>query len=197
MSDWIALAAQWLEPVYKHMHCELLAGDYLQADETPIRCNDPDEKRGSTPQGWLWVISRSWADVVFDWRLSRRYGELMSLIDGYRGVLQSDCFEAYANFTHTHDGVGWVGCWAHARRYFFEALGEKSKAVHRVLRLIDRLYRFESEWESAGVGAERAALRREHFARQLRWSRRIALGLRSQALPRTTLGEVCAYLLAH
>lgn len=82
--------------------------------------------------------------MVFDWRLSRRYGERMSLIDGYRGVLQSDCFEAYANFTHTHDGVVWVGCWAHARRNFFEALGEKSKAVHRVLRLIDRLYRFEA-----------------------------------------------------
>jgi transposase len=76
MADWIGLTANWLEPIYRLMHRELLAGDYLQADETPIRCNDPDEKRGGTSQGWLWVISKPGGDVVFDWRLSRRHGEL-------------------------------------------------------------------------------------------------------------------------
>jgi len=58
--------------IYRQMHRGLLAGNYLQADETPVRCNDPDEKRGGTTQGYLWVISRPGADVVFDWRLSRR-----------------------------------------------------------------------------------------------------------------------------
>jgi transposase len=58
MADWIAIAAEWLEPVYKTMRQRLLAGGYLQADETPVRCNDPDVKRGGTTEGWLWVISR-------------------------------------------------------------------------------------------------------------------------------------------
>src|ERR1019366_6072431 len=63
------------------------SGGYVQADETPIRCNDPDEKRGGTTQGWLWVISKPGGDVVFDWRLSRRHGELTSLLKDYRGIL--------------------------------------------------------------------------------------------------------------
>jgi len=94
MADWIRIAADWLEPVYRQMHRRLLAGSYLQADETPVRCNDPDERRGGTSEGWLWVISRPGEDVVFDWRLSRRHGELTSLIEGFRGILQSDGYGA-------------------------------------------------------------------------------------------------------
>jgi hypothetical protein len=109
MSDWVEITAEWLAPIYRQMHRGLLAGDYLQADETPVRCNDPYEKRGGTTQGYLWVISRPGADVVFDWRLSRRHGELTSLLDGFKGVLQSDAYEAYPSYVRTHDGVAWVG----------------------------------------------------------------------------------------
>lgn len=52
-------------------------------DETPVRCNDPDEKHGGTTEGWLWVINRPGTDLVFDRRLSRRHAELMPLKIGY------------------------------------------------------------------------------------------------------------------
>ena len=197
MADWIGITAQWLEPIYRQMQRELLAGGYVQADETPVRCNDPDEKRGGTRQGWLWVISRPGGEVVFEWRLSRRHGELISLLADYRGLLQSDGYEAYASFARERSGVVWLGCWAHARRHFFEALSERPKAVNLVLRLIGRLYSLEAEWDQAQVGVERAARRQKHFARPLYWLRRLALGLRTQALPRSLLGKACAYLLDH
>jgi transposase len=197
MSDWVEVTAAWLQPIYRQMHRALLAGNYLQADETPVRCNDPDEKRGGTTQGYLWVISRPGADVVFDWRLSRRHGELTSLIEGFKGVLQSDGYEAYASYARTHAGVAWVGCWAHARRYFVEALADTPKAAQLVLRLIGQLYRLEAGWDEANIGEHRAALRQEYFARPLRWLRRVTLGLRQQALPRSLLGKACAYLLGH
>jgi transposase len=197
MCDWVEVTAAWLQPIYRQMHRGLLAGNYLQADETPVRCNDPDEKRGGTTQGYLWVISRPGADVVFDWRLSRRHGELTSLIEGFQGVLQSDGYEAYPSYVRTHPGVVWVGCWAHARRYFVEALSEKPKAVQLVLRLISQLYRLETRWDEAKVGEQRAVLRQENFARPLRWLRRVTLGLKQQALPRSLLGKACSYLLEH
>jgi len=58
MCDWVEVAAMWLDPIYRHMHRGLVTGNYLQADETPIRCNDPDHDRGKTLQCYLWVISR-------------------------------------------------------------------------------------------------------------------------------------------
>jgi transposase len=154
-------------------------------------------KNVGTTQGYLWVISRPGAGVVFDWPLSRCHGELTSLIDGFQGVLESDLYEAYPSYVRSHAGVAWVGCWAHARRYFVEAMSEKPRAVQLVLRLIARLYRLESEWDEAAVGDNRAELRQRHFARPIRWLRRIATGLGSQALRRSLLGKACAYLLEH
>jgi transposase len=37
MCDWVEVAALWLEPIYRQMHQGLIAGNYLQADETPLR----------------------------------------------------------------------------------------------------------------------------------------------------------------
>jgi transposase len=198
MADWIAITAEWLEPIYKTMLKRLLAGSYLQADETPVRCNDPDEKRGGTTEGWLWVISRPGDDVVFDWRLSRRHGELTSLIKGYTGILQSDGYGAYAAHAKTHAGITWVACWAHARRRFFEAQAEQPKAVDLILRLIGRLYRMEREWDEAGVSNDqRRELRQRHFTRRLFWLKKVVLGLRERVLPKSGLGKACDYLLAH
>ena len=42
MADWIDMTADCLEPLYKHMYRGLLFGGYIQADETPIKCNGPD-----------------------------------------------------------------------------------------------------------------------------------------------------------
>src|SRR5688572_10976652 len=91
---------------------------------------------------------------------------------------------ACGKYVRANEGVAWVGCWAHARRRFFEAVGEKPKAVQLVLRLIGQLYQLEREWDETQVGEARAALRQEHFAGPLRWLRRVVLGLRSQVLPR-------------
>jgi len=197
MAEWVRIAAEWLEPIYQRMYRELLAGGYVQADETPVRCNDPDEKRGGTTQGWLWAISRPGGDVVFDWRLSRRHGELTSLLQDYRGIVQSDGYEAYPAFARAREGVEWVGCWAHARRYFFEAAAERPKTAERILRLIAGLYRLEREWDQAAVGEQRATLRQQHFARPLYWLRRLAVALRAKALPKSGLGRAAAYLLDH
>ena len=198
MADWIRMTSDCLEPLYKQMYRGLLAGGYIQADETPIKCNDPDEKRGGTSQGYLWVISRPGGDVVFDWRVSRRHGELTTLLtEDYRGVLQSDGYEAYASYAREHPEVSWVGCWAHARRKFFEAQAENAKAVRVVLKLIGRLYAWERVWDEAGVSVAqtRAELRGKHFARPLRWLRALAVRLQTRALPRSLLGKACTYLL--
>lgn len=202
MNDWIRITAEWLEPVYRTMRERVLAEAYVQVDETPVRCHDPDEKRGRTSQGYLWVMSHPGGDVVFDWRLSRRHGELTSLIEGFKGVLQADGYEAYAAHARAHPEVTLVGCWAHARRKFIEAQGEHPRLAKGVLRLIGRLYRWEHLWdeadEASGCGfkaEERERLRRAHYPPVLRALRTVALRWRSRLLPRSGLGKACGYLL--
>ena len=104
-------------------------------------------------------MSRPGDDVSFDWRTSRRHGELTSLIEGFGGVLQSDGYEAYAAYERAHPEIAWVGCWAHARRKFIEAQGENPKAARVALKLIGRLYRLEREWYEADHVAGRGCAR--------------------------------------
>jgi transposase len=198
LSDWVGAATALLEPLVKQMKQDLLASGYVQVDETPIRCNDPDLRDGKTTQGWLWALSRPRGDVVFEWRLSRRHEEAERLLGpNYRGLLQSDGYEAYAAYVQAHEGVEWLGCWAHARRRFFEAAAERPRTAERVLRLISRLYQLESEWDEAKIDAQRAALRQEHFARPLRRLHWLVSALRARVLPKSGLGQACTYLLGH
>ncbi len=197
LCDWVGAATAQLEPLVKLMKRELLAGGYVVVDETPIRCNDPDLRDGKTTQGWLWALTCPGGDVVFDWRLSRRHEEVERLLGDYRGLLQSDGYEAYPSFAAAHPGVEWLGCWAHARRYFFEAAAERPRTAARVLRLIARLYELEHKWDEANVGAARAALREQHFAQPLARLRRLVTALQARVLPRSGLGQACTYLLGH
>jgi transposase len=198
MSDWIGITAEWLEPIYKTMLRRLLSGGYLQADETPVRCNDPDQKRGGTTEGWLWVISRPGEDVVFDWRLTRRHGELTSLIDGFKGILQSDGYGAYAAYAKAHPEVTWVACWAHARRKFFEAQSEWPKAVRLILMIIGWLYECETLYDGHKLSAAQRQLKRQkYYPRPLYWLRKLAVGVRGRVLPKSGLGKACDYLLSY
>jgi len=198
LCDWIGKVTEWLEPLQRCLHRDLLEGGYLQVDETPVRCNDPDHPQGGTSQGWLWALSRPGGDVAFFWRLSRRHGELPPLLKDYHGLLHSDGYEAYAAFASTHDKVVWLGCWAHARRKFHEALQEAPARAGFILHLIGQLYHWEKQWDRRRVGPDlRTALRQSHFALTLRLLKRVAQHLLGRVLPKSLLGQACAYLLNH
>lgn len=200
LCEWVGAASALLETLVRRMKRDLLQSGYVQMDETPVRCHDPDARRGKTMQGWLWVISRPGGDVLFEWRLSRRHAEAEKLLgEYYQGLLQTDGYEAYPAYVRAHPGVVWVGCWAHARRKFHEALAEAPQRARFVLGLIAHLYRHEKQWDLAGKSgpALRAALRSSHFALTLQLLKKTAARLRERSLPRSLLGQACAYLLAH
>ena len=105
MADWIGIVSEGFEPVYGRMRQNLLESGYLQADETPVRFMDPDQKKGKTAQGYLWVIGKPGSDVVFDWKLNRGHDNATHLLDGFEGILQSDGYEAYERFAQSNPNV--------------------------------------------------------------------------------------------
>lgn len=195
MADWVETVAGWLKPIYNHMRLSLLAGDYIQADETPIRYQDPDTKKGKSEEGWMWLISKPGGDVVFDWRLSRRHGELTSLLDGYTGLLQSDGYGAYNTYGQGA-GVTWIGCWAHARRKFYDALDTHPREAGLVLALIARLYGCEKRYREKQLDPEsRNRCRLGEQKRILKWIHIAIRVCARRALPKSSLGKACSYTL--
>ena len=104
LCDWIGQVTNWCSVLTRAMHADLLESGYIQLDETPIRCNDPDHP-GKTATGWLWVLSRPGGDVVFCWRPTRKHEELPPLLKDYRGLLHSAGCKAYPLFEATKPDV--------------------------------------------------------------------------------------------
>ena len=194
MGGWVEQAAELLKPVYRTIREDLLRGNYLQADGPPIRYLDPDVK-GKSRQGYLWVYSRPGGDVIFEWRVSRLREGPEEFLKNFRGKLQTDGYAAYESLAKARDDLTLVGCWAHARRGFHEALAETKLAAWFV-RQIGQLYAVEKKLREQNAGpALRQAMRvwqsqpvlaRLHLAMEL---------IRRRTLPQGLLGQAIDYTL--
>ncbi len=144
MCDWIAYAVEnWLSLIYRSIRNGLVSGDYLQVDETPIRYLDTDRK-GKSHKGYFWVFGRPEDDVCFDWTLGRGKEGAESIVSEFRGLLQSD---GYVVYDRVCDGLAitQLGCWAHARRKFYDAWKNGEAEAVRYLLHIRKLYEIERD----------------------------------------------------
>ena len=72
----------------------------------------------------------------------------------YRGHLQADVYAAFnAFFVRPERGIVEVGCWAHARRHFHQALESDSSRMRTVLLLIAELYGIERSAQERGLSS--------------------------------------------
>ena len=144
LTRWVGLAADWLQPIYEQVRTGVLAGGYVQVDETPVRYLEPGH--GKTKQGYLWTTSAPGGDVFFRWEISRAAACLDAIIPkDFRGTVQCDGYAAYPCFASGREGaIVLAGCWAHVRRGFYEARAESPKISGWFLRQFQHLYRIES-----------------------------------------------------
>lgn len=196
LCGWVEVAADWLSPIYREMKAGLVAGDYLQADETPIRYLDPDVK-GKSQSGWLWTYSQPQGDVVFEWQVSRSREGPRAFLNSFRGKLQTDGYGVYESLARERGAeLILIGCWAHARRGLHEALGEGRSAAWLVGQ-ISRLYAVEKQLREQQAGPQlRAAVRAWQSRPILERLRRALEVVRRRVLPKSRLGQAIDYTLA-
>jgi transposase len=194
MGCWVEQVSELMKPVYRSIREDLLAGKYLQADETPIRYLDPDVK-GKSQQGYLWAYSRPGGDVLFEWRLSRSREGPQEFLKNFRGKLQTDGYATYESLAKERDDLTLVGCWAHCRRGFHEGLAETKLAAWFVWQ-IGYLYGVEKELRRKKAGPRlRAAVRVWQSRPVLQRMRRTMELVRRRTLPQGLLGQAIDYAL--
>jgi transposase len=198
LARWVELAADWLRPIYEHIRTGVMAGGYVQVDETPIDYLEPGH--GRTRQGYLWTGSRPGGDVFYHWEASRAAACLDQIIPvDFTGTLQCDGYSAYRTFANGRNGaIELAGCWAHARRKFYEAMEQSPRTAAWLLRQIQNLYRIEARLREHHAGprlrqAVRASQSRpivERFQRAL-----VRLKSSRRHLPQSLLGQAIDYTL--
>lgn len=143
LGDWVGRAAELLEPVAEAIKQDVLTSKVIKTDDTPIRVLDRMLEGGSkTGRLWPYVGDRAHPQVFFDYTPSREQKWPAQVLDGFRGYLQCDFYPGYENLCA--DGrIKQVGCWAHARRKFFEAQVTDQERARAGLGYIGRLYDVE------------------------------------------------------
>ena len=195
LDGWVMRVGELLQPVVSAMRRDLLRADYLQADETvvPVQMRD---KRGADHQAYLWQYGRPGGETVFDFQLGRDRAGPKRFLDKWEGILQTDGYSAY-------DRVGGrklvhVGCWAHARRKFVDAVKvhkDDADALKMVTRM-DALFLVDRHAREQGLTREeRLAFRREHALPWVNEIREECLALSKSTLPKSTLGQAVGYTL--
>ena len=151
LANWMIQAGTLLQPLINLLQDRLLAYDIIQMDETTVQVLKEDGKAAQSTS-YLWLQRGgppAQRVVLYDYDPARSQAVPKRLLEGFKGYLQTDGYDGY-NAAVAVNKLTHVGCMAHARRKFSEAVkaqGKKEKTgkAHRGLALIQKLYRIEKQ----------------------------------------------------
>lgn len=199
MADWIIAVGEAATPVVEQLLIDLRAGPVLLADETTVQVLG-EEERNNTSKSFMWVGYGGAPQrpvVYYRYATGRATSEAAALIGGFSGYLQTDGFEAYDRLVRERDDLIHVGCWAHARRKFFDAKGNSKKAgaADEAIAMIAKLYQAERELADLHDAEAFLTQRRERVQPVLEqmksWLEKKAL----HVPPQTALGKAVSYTI--
>lgn len=136
LTNWMMYGAdQWLSLITDRMKEHLLKQDILHADETTLHVlREPGKSAESQSYLWLYRTGRMGPPIVlYEYRASRGGEHPRNYLSGFSGYV--DDYPGY----HKVKDVTLVGCWAHARRKFDEALKALPPSQERPRRLLSRV----------------------------------------------------------
>ena len=164
LAQWVGSCGVQLQPLVDALRQVVLGHGVIHADETPVQMLKPASlKDGKTHRAYLWAYSpgkhEALKAVVYDFCEGRAGAHARAFLQGWQGTLLVDDFAGYKQLMGGR--IEEAGCWAHARRKFFELhAANKSQIAQQALVLIGQIYNIERQWQAAS-GTDRLVARRE------------------------------------
>lgn len=200
LANWVIRCSEdYFTPVIEKLHKELLSRDIAHADETPIQVLKEDGKE-PTSTSYMWLY-RSGSDrkppvILYDYKSSRSGENAAAFLKGFKGYLHCDGYSGYNKLEGC--GITRVGCLAHIRRKFVEAIPlEKAKGSGKPLAEVGRDYcnqLFEIEDSLRNLSSENRHIKRQELLKPalgefFDWASSV------KALPGSKLGKAITYTL--
>jgi len=185
LADQVGAASAALMPLYRRIEAHLLAAERLHGDDTTV----PVLAKGKTDTGRLWVYVRDDAPfgglappaALFHYSRDRRGEHPQAHLATWSGILQADAYSGYGELYLADRQPGPLleaGCFAHARRKFFEladvesaarkkSRGERTGQIYPIaleaVQRLDALFDIERGINGKSID-QRLAARQEHSA---------------------------------
>ena len=188
LCGWVADVATALAPIGEELRRQVTAASYLQTDDTPVTILEDTGSR----KGRIWTyLDPLTPQVVFDATRTHERDGPEAFLTSFTGDLQADAYTGYDALYRT-GRIRELGCWAHARRGFVEALPTDARAAP-MIALVQQLYQIERAVADESVEIRRIR-RQEQSLPILAAIRAERNTLAATVLPKSPLGEAVRYL---
>ena len=202
LANWIIYGANnWLKILYDRMHTLLLKESVIHADETTMQVlNEEGKKPTSKSYMWLYATGNYSPQIfLYEYQPSRAKKHPKEFLKGFNGFLQTDGYPGY----NAVEDVTLVGCFAHARRGFTDALKAlpKDSTIARTnaeegLEFLNALFKLERKFKNENLSPEERHERRKKESEPLlqdflAWLKTAE----KKTLPKSALGKAIKYCL--
>lgn len=189
LSDWVLAGARFLGRIALAIDTRLLAGGWLQSDDTGFPVQDGTD--GKLRKGRLWAVTDQ-QEVRYHFTDTKEGKNPAAFLAEFKGKLLLVDGGSEFNKAVAAKGLLRAGCWSHLRRYFFDARHHHPSEARLALGTIRDLFSIEAGLVGAPPDVVRQT--RDRDSRPLvdglyDW----ILGLRLATRPTSLLGEALTY----
>lgn len=195
MGGWIAAVASLLEPIVLAMLSLVLGGHRINIDDTPIPVLDRTRKKTREAHLWVLVGADERPYTIYQYCPDKQFGPIWKLLAHFEGYLQADAAPGYDRIFISGKVIE-VGCRAHSRRRFYEALDQGDANALMAIVLIQKLYQVEKSAKDLPHD-ERRQLRQEQAVPVLEQLNKWVDEQTGRTLPESTLGKALSYSRNH
>ncbi len=152
MANWMVQISQlYLSKLHHRFKARLLEQSVIHADETPLEVlKEPG--RSPKQKSYLWCYTTAKRNSLqirlFEYQQSRAGCCPDTFLNGFKGILISDGYAAYGTLKNVTNAC----CWAHARRYWINAMpkGVPTDNCAQIIGLefCNKLFELERRFES-------------------------------------------------
>ncbi|MBA3641649.1 MAG: IS66 family transposase [Acidobacteria bacterium] len=161
----------------------------IHTDDTTVPLLDPLAGRAKPARFRAYIGDAAGPYSVYDFTESRKRDGPAQWLAGFSGDLQADAYGGYDGlYQDSRRNIVEVACWAHTRRYWWEAKTTDAARAHQALAFIARLYQLEDAAKTLSP-ADRCALRQEQAVPILAEFEAWLASIGSQVLPKSPVGE--------
>lgn len=195
MVGWVKSAYEHLWPIGEAIKAEIKGSFCVKSDDTHLQVQLSD-KHGTTHRGYMWVyLDGLDRQVYFEYTSTRGRAGPVSFFEGYRGYLQADAYSGYDE-CFTNPDILEVGCWAHARRKFYDARTTDEGLCQVMLDKIGALFAIESKARELELDASGVKGLRDREARPILVEIKAWFDDKQRlVLPKSPVGQAITYAL--
>ena len=199
----IGSSEKHLSRIYDALKLRLRSQTLIHGDETTVQVlKEKDREATSTSYMWAYRSGDNSNEpiVLLDYQPGRGQIYPQAFLGDYRGIVMSDGYSAW----RTLEGATHLGCMAHSRRRFVDALKARKKGggpPEQALRFFEQLYRVERQAkdEKPDDGETQAEIirrfRHQHSVPILDALKKWLDDIKPRVLPDSKLGDAVSYTL--